>query len=171
MTGSTKRTVGEGIGFGILAGIVFAMMEMVGAAIMGNPPLMPFRMFASLAMGAEALETTAAATAFFVGAAVHLGLSAVYGLIYTSVSAQLTPQARTSWGRQAGIGLAFGVALWLVNFQVIARFWFPWFLDAPQLPQAMMHAVFFGLPLGLMCAGAERRALPSPAVARAARAA
>lgn len=152
------RTAGEGLGFGIIAGVIFGIMEIVGAALMGNPPLMPLRMFASIVLGNAALETTSLATAVVVGSVVHLALSAAFGLVYAAVNGRLGRDVQTSWGSQVLIGLGFGVALWIVNFHIIARLIYPWFLMTPQFLQMMMHAVFFGLPLALMYAAAERRA-------------
>jgi hypothetical protein len=97
------------------------------------------------------------APALVVGIIAHLTLSGIYGLAYGVVNAMFSPRTETSWGRQMAIGVVFGAALWLVNFQIIARIVYPWFLDAPQALQLLMHAVAFGLPLALMYAGAERR--------------
>lgn len=157
MATSTRRGIREGIGFGLIAGIIFAAMEVAGAALMGNPPLMPLRMFASVVLGQAALETVSTGTALLVGSVVHLVLSALFGVVYGLVNSRLSAETRTGWARQAGIGLLFGVLIWLVNFQVIARAFYPWFLTTPQFLQMLMHAVFFGLPLGLMYAAAERR--------------
>ena len=88
---------------------------------------------------------------------VHLALSALLGLIYGLVNARLSPETETRWARQAGLGLLFGALVWLVNFQVVARLLYPWFLTTPQSVQLLLHALFFGLPLGLMYAAAERR--------------
>lgn len=154
---SVGREAKEGIGFGLIAGIIFAIMESVGAAMMGNPPLMPFRLFASVVLGQSAMDATSIGTVFVVGVLAHLGLSAVFGLIYGLINSQLSTETQTNWGREVGLGLLFGACLWLVNFQVVARLFYPWFLTAPQFLQMMMHAVFFGLPLSLMFAGAERR--------------
>ena len=88
------------------------------------------------------------------------GLSAAFGLIYCLITARTSETTKRSWGTQAGIGALYGMALWLVNFQIVARIAYPWFLDAPQTAQAMLHALFFGLPLGLAYAGAGRRLRP-----------
>lgn len=157
MPDAKRRGVKEGAGFGVVAGIIFAIVEVLGAAMMGNPPLMPFRMFASVLLGQGAMETMSAGGAFVVGTVVHLVLSAAFGAVYGLVNSRLAAETQTSRGRQVGIGLAFGVILWLVNFHIIARILYPWFLMTPQFLQMMMHAVFFGLPLGLLYAGAERR--------------
>ncbi len=158
MKDSTSRSVKEGLGFGLLAGIFLGVMEVVGSTIMGNPPLMPVRMFASVVLGETALMQTPAATAIPIGVIVHLALSAMFGVIYGLASSRLSTATETSYGRQAAIGLGFGAMLWLVDFQIIGRIAFPWFLNAPQFLQMAMHAMFFGLPLGLMYAAGERHA-------------
>ena len=158
MSESTRRGAKEGIGFGQIACLIFAVMEVVGAAMMGQPPLMPIRMFASTVLGQAALMQTAAGTAVVVGLLAHFALSAIYGVIYGAINGTFSANTETSYGRQTGLGLLFGMALWMVNFQIIARLIYPWFLDAPQFLQMAMHAMFFGLPLGLMYAAAERRA-------------
>ncbi len=159
----TRRSVGEGITAGLIAGVIFAMMEIVGAAMMGNPALMPVRMFASVVLGKSAMEG-ALGTALVVGTIAHLILSAVFGIVYGLISARLSEATRTGFGRQAGLGILFGLAVWFVNFQFIARVLYPWFLEAPQFLQALMHGLFFGLPLALIYAVSERRVhAPAPA--------
>lgn len=158
MAEETRRGIKEGIGFGLIAGVIFAIVEVVAAGAMGDPPLMPLRMFASVILGQAALETFSVATAVVVGGITHLVLSAIFGLIYGLINSRLSAETQTGWAWQSGLGLVFGAAIWLVNFQVIARLLYPWFLTTPQFLQMLMHAMFFGLPLGLMYAAAERRA-------------
>lgn len=146
-----------GVGLGILAGILFALAEVLVAALMGNPPLMPIRMFASVVMGPSALDTASPAVAILGGIIAHLVLSIVFGVIYTAMNARAPLATKASTAQQAAIGLGFGALIWLLDFQIIARLIYPWFLGAPQLLQLVLHAVFFGLPLGLMYAGAHRR--------------
>jgi hypothetical protein len=46
----------------------------------------------------------------------------------------------------------------VVTFQFIARGYYPWFQQqTPQFFQLLMHALFFGAPLGWLFAAAERR--------------
>ena len=156
MAEATKRGAKEGLAFGLIAGVIFAVVEVAAAAMMGNPPLMPFRMFASVVLGEQAMQATPIGTAFMVGAFAHLVLSGVFGLVYGLINARFSTETQTGRGRQVALGLAFGAMVWLVNFQIIARILYPWFLMAPQFLQMMMHAMFFGLPLSLMYAGAER---------------
>lgn len=156
MASENRRSVGEGVAAGLIAGVIFAMLEIVGAVMMGNPALMPIRMFASVVLGMSAMQGPLG-TALIVGTIAHLVLSAVFGVIYGLFNARVSETSKTSFGRQAGIGILFGLAVWLVNFQIIARVLYPWFLGTPQFLQAMMHGLFFGLPLALIYAASERR--------------
>jgi hypothetical protein len=157
MAQKTTRSVKEGIGFGLVAGVIFALVEIAASTMMGSPALAPLRMFASVVLGESAMETATPGTAILVGSIAHLVLSGLYGLVYGLVNAMFSTKADTGWARQAVFGLLFGAAIWLVNFQLFARILYPWFLDAPQLAQLLLHSVAFGLPLALMYAGAERR--------------
>ena len=77
--------------------------------------------------------------------------------VYGVINGQLSVETQTSWSRQLGPGFVYGAVLWFVNFQIIARVLYPWFLMAPQFLQMAMHALFFGLPLELMYGRGERR--------------
>ena len=93
-----------------------------------------------------------------VGLVVHVAITAFWGLLYSFVDSRLTPDVRPNFSFQAASGMLFGLFVWLVDFQFVARGYFPWFLErSPQFFQALMHALFFGLPLGFLFSAAERR--------------
>jgi hypothetical protein len=91
------------------------------------------------------------------GNVVHLALSALFGFVYVQVNDRLAMADHLRHGRQALIGVLYGALLWAVAFQVFARLWYPWLLQTNQLVQLVIHSVFFGLPLGLLYAGFERK--------------
>ncbi|RKG95554.1 hypothetical protein D7X32_38640, partial [Corallococcus carmarthensis] len=64
------------------------------------------------------------------------------------------------WEFQAAVGMLFGIFVWLVDFQLLARGYFPWLLSVPQFLQIVWHAVFLGLPMALLFTAAERRRTP-----------
>lgn len=155
--GSRGRVVGQGMTYGLIAGLVFGAVELIGSAAMDNPALMPVRLSASVLLGREAFSEAVWRGWFVaVGLGVHFALSALFGLLYGVIESRLGVEGRTSWGRQSVVGLLFGAAVWLVDVQIIARLFYPWFLEAPQLLRLALHAVTFGLPLGLMFAATER---------------
>ncbi len=161
--GTTKRSIGEGIGYGLIAGAIFAVVWMLGSVAMGQPALTPFRLSAGVFFGAGALEFGTWG-AFLGGALVGLVVSAIFGAIYGLINARLPLESHVNMGTQTVLGLVFGAAVWVLMFQIIARAAWPWLLEPNQLGMFILHAVFFGLPLGLMFAAAERRAMPHGAV-------
>jgi hypothetical protein len=158
----TKRSIKEGIGFGLIAGAIFVVAWMLASVVSGQSAMGPFRMAASMVAGSGAMDF-GAGSAFIVGGIVGLVLSAIFGVIYGLINARLPLDTHTNTGAQAVLGLVFGAAVWLLMIQIIARIAWPWFLEANQLLQFILHTVFFGLPLGLMYAAAERRTLLHPA--------
>ena len=159
-----QRNTMDNVGFGVLAGLIFGAGEVIATAWMGRPAILPLRLFASILLGRQALATTPAGTAVVLGIVTHLILSGIFGLVYGALLGRQPAERTTSWGNQAAYGALFGLALWVVNFQIIARVFYPWFLNQPQFLQAVAHAAFFGLPLALFCAASERRLrVPRPA--------
>jgi hypothetical protein len=108
--------------------------------------------------GEAAISSTSLGAVIFVGGIAHLALSAIFGGIYGLGDAQFSERTRRSYGSQVIYGLLFGAALWFVNFQIIARLAYPWFLDVPQVLAMVKHALFYGLPLGIAYAASERHA-------------
>jgi len=120
---------------------------------------MPLRMIGAMLLGPEALDSgyplaVAAAT----GVLIHMTLSIAFAGVFAAiVSSMFTATAgefvRTAPGL-ALAGIVFGVALWLVNFYLIAPLagwtWFPERRD--PVVQFLAHAFFFGCPVGWMLA-------------------
>ena len=156
MAGSrTPWSAWNGLGFGLVAGVVFALAECVASLVGGQGVLTPVRFSASVLLGARALLELPLGLTVVAGLAVHLGLSAFFGLAYSD--ARLSPELRARVSHQTAVGMLFTLGLWVVTFQLVARAYFPWFLGTPQFFQLLMHALFYGVPLGLLFAVAERR--------------
>ncbi|RJP74661.1 MAG: hypothetical protein C4524_12640 [Candidatus Zixiibacteriota bacterium] len=143
------------------------MVEMLGAAIIAMPVFMPLRMSASVVLGEAALADMSLGLAALAGVITHLALAAFFGLLYGLINARLSPAVQAHSERQAVMGLGYGLLIWLINFQIIARAAYPWFLETSQWLHALVHALAYGLPLGLMYAenaqrAEYRRAFPRP---------
>ena len=94
-------------GWAILAGLVGgAVMAVI--LYMGNI-LMPQQMKMNLFMMLGTMVLPVGAAAFLMGAMVHAGMSVVFGLIHGGVFAALDIDSA-----EAGWGLLFGVAHWVV---------------------------------------------------------
>jgi hypothetical protein len=137
---------------GLAAGVVFAMFEMVVADVRGEGFWMPIRMIGAIVLGKEALEPGYGVTeAAVAGMTLHLALSALYGGVFGGLAA-FVRELRSSRPLLVGAAMAYGLALWLVNFYGIAPAAFPWFQDANPVVQFVAHAFVFGAVLGLALA-------------------
>ncbi len=152
-----KRVAYEGFGFGLIAGVVFLAAEMVSAAVRTGAPFMPLRWDASVLLGFHALDPSLGTT-YLAGLVVHLVLSGLFGLGYAEIEYRLpSDTARRRYGLQFAVGAGYAALLWLVNVEIIAHVVFPWFLGGSPIRDLVLQALFFGGPLGLMFAAAERR--------------
>lgn len=131
---------------GVLAGLVFAIFEMVMAAVMMGPQafFMPLRMISGIVLGEAALDPGySLLVAGVVGVIVHLVLSVAFAAVLAAAVKTVK-----SAGTALAAGVIFGIALWIVNFYVLAPVmgwgWFPERSNA--VVQFMAHAFFFGLP-------------------------
>ncbi len=133
---------------GVVAGVIFAVAEVIAAVLQGQPAWAPLQLIAAVALGERALSE-AALTPHVVAVAlgVHALLSIGYGIILAVVGMATFASGTSVWGMTL-TGMAFGFALWLVNFFIIAPLVFPWFTAVDQAVQFVLHVFFFGAPLG-----------------------
>lgn len=157
MVGEMGRTLaprpGAVIAAGVVAGLVFAAMEMaLTATLLGQPFWAPLHMIAAIVLGQQgvlppppALDLGVAAVAV----AVHMVLSLIYAAVLGAMVLRAEPVA--AWW----IGLLFGLALYFINFYGFSAM-FPWFAEARGMIALVSHAVF-GLLLGLVYRAIDKR--------------
>jgi uncharacterized membrane protein YagU involved in acid resistance len=140
--------LGHVVTAGILAGLLFAIFEMVAAAVLMGPAafFMPLRMIGAIVLGEAALDPAySLVVAGTTGIIVHMVLSLVFVLIFAAV---ISPDAAPRILAFAGI--VFGTLLWLVNFYLIAPLmgwmWLP--EQTNPVVQFIAHAFFFGCSVG-----------------------
>lgn len=146
----------EGLVGGLIAGAIFAFAQMLVAAGMGTSMAAPWALFASILLGQNAVNGPFTLGIFIVGFIVHFVLSALFGLLWGAIAKSVAPNVRDSFGAHGVAAAIYGLLLWLVNFQVIARVVYPWFLQTNALAQLLLHALAFGMPLGLYLAARLR---------------
>jgi uncharacterized membrane protein YagU involved in acid resistance len=147
-THALRFGAGPAIVAGVIAGLVFAVFEMITAALMMGPQaiFMPLRMIGAIVLGAAALDPSySLVTAATAGVVVHMVLSVVFALLFALVA----PSGASTTVLILS-GIAFGTGLWLVNFYVIAPVigwnWFP--EQTNPVVQFLAHAFFYGGPIG-----------------------
>ncbi len=130
---------------GIIAGVVFMMLEMVlVGTVGGQSPWGPPQMIAAMAMGESVLPPPAAFDPVIMGVAmmIHLVLSILLGLVLGWAISKW----RLSLVMAIVAGTAFGLFVYFLNFYVITAV-FPWFAMARGAISIFAHAMF-GLVLG-----------------------
>ncbi|MBW3605427.1 MAG: hypothetical protein KY460_11075 [Actinobacteria bacterium] len=129
-----RARLGRGVIGGVIAGILFIVLNAWYVASQGQPPIRPLGLISSIVLGANALPDAVNPA---LGAAIHIALSAVYGLVFALVA----PLFRTN-GTIALAGGVYGILLFVVNFLVLAQTVLPQF-QMPNLPvEFMAHALF-----------------------------
>ena len=139
---------------GIVAGIVFAMFEMIMALILDGPDafFMPLRMIGGIGLGPSAMEpTTSLLSAGAAGIVIHMILSMMYGVVVAAVLSLIPRLSATRTAVLASASVA-GFALWIVNFYGFAPvFGWTWFPDNTNpVVQFVAHTFFFGTVLGFV---------------------
>ena len=95
------------------------------------------------------------------GAVVHISLSIAFGVVFALLVGLFAPIVR-NWLVLGVAGVLYGLALYVVNFQILGNTLFEWFTD-PQGPnqgfEVFIHAVF-GLLLVPFFLGFAHRLVP-----------
>ena len=140
-----------GIIGGFLAGVAFIALTSWFDTAAGLPRLTPFRLVASLAEGPNNIATHD----LWVGMAIHAVLSAIFGLIFAILTAAIRSATLVAFA-----GLIYGAAIYIVDFQVLARIipQFSAFRTANQPFEAAVHLVFGAVLAVLLLIGARRDA-------------
>ncbi len=128
----------------VIAGIVFMMAEMLMVMIfMGQSPWGPPRMIAAMVMGQDVLPPPATFDIGIVMVAmmVHFALSIVLGLIAGWIVHRMSGTSALL------VGGIFGLAVYFINFYLVAPVLFPWFTMAQNWVSLVVH-LMFGLVFG-----------------------
>ena len=141
-----------GIVGGVVAGIVFAMFQMIMAAVLDGADafFMPLRMIGAIALGPSALDPSSSLlTAGVAGLLIHMALSMMYGVAVAALLAYVPALSRSLTSTVAVASLA-GFVLWVVNFFILADvFGWTWFPESQDVAvQFVAHTVMYGSVLG-----------------------
>jgi hypothetical protein len=136
--------LGWGLLSGFFAGAVFITLTSWFATTTGKPPLMPFKMIATLAQGPPPPQAS-----IWIGMAIHSLLAALFGLVF---AAAIAPLRTRSGGWMLWAGLIYGGLVYAIDFQVFARF-VPQFSALQNINQPFVlavHLVFGALLAALL---------------------
>jgi hypothetical protein len=147
---------------GITAGFVFLLANMAYATTQGKPSLAPFMDISTIFHGTDQpASMTPTLDMLATGAVVHISLSIAFGVVFALLVGVLAPLAR-NWLVLAAAGVLYGLALYVVNFQILGNTIFEWFTN-PQGPnqgfEVFIHAVFGLLLVPFLLGLAQRLAV------------
>ena len=108
-----KQRVLVGAGAGVLAGIIFALLSMVYAAVAGPGVWAPPRMIATI-LGFE-MAPAFALVPVVAGVALHMMISAAYGAVFALAAGSIRGSVLLA------AGIVFGLVLYVVNFHVFTQ--------------------------------------------------
>ena len=150
---------------GLAAGILSLLVAVLFAVAGGQSAVLPFRMVASVLFHDTAMNVLSPGVALLVGLSVNAAISMLFGFFFGLIATDEDKATRGSWARQAGIGVVVGLFAYFLDVQFIGRIWYPWFLGPSQLAIGFLHAVPYGLTLGLVSAWEEHHyRMPYPRV-------
>ena len=143
--------VGIGALAGVLAGLVFALFQVIMAAAgIGSPLSELIEMVEGVTtFGGAASAPGIAAPELAIAGLTHLVLSAIYGAVFGAVASKVGA-LRNNRIALIGAATVFGLLIWIVNFFVIAPVAFPWFAQTNAVVQFFAHTLFYGTVLGLL---------------------
>ncbi|MFT6445807.1 MAG: putative membrane protein YagU involved in acid resistance [Afipia broomeae] len=146
---------------GLIAGVVFLMIEMILVAVTSGSPWGPPRMMAAMVMGEGVLPPPATfdVMIMMVAMVVHVILSILLAVVFAWVLSRW----RLSAGAAVALGGAFGLLVYLVNFYPVAAILFPWFAMARNWISIISHVAFGAVLAWAYLALARReRGVPHP---------
>jgi hypothetical protein len=144
---------------GISAGFVFLLANMAYATSQGKPSLAPFMDISTIFHGTDKpASMTPTVDMLATGAVVHISLSIAFGIAFALLVGTFAPLLR-NWLVLGAVGVVYGLALYVVNFQIFGNTIFKWFTN-PGGPdqgfEVFIHAAF-GLMLVPFVLGVAQR--------------
>jgi hypothetical protein len=143
----------QGLRGGVLAGVGLALVELVMMDLQGGHLVVArfLRRIAAMWIGPQALAPDFPfTTVAVVGMLIHIGLSALFGLIFTWLTESRVHELARSRAILLLAATGYGLLLWPLNVYLIAPFvgW-EWFAQETEpVVQAAAH-LCYGLLLGL----------------------
>jgi hypothetical protein len=145
LTSNTGELFTRGAVAGIAAGFIFLLANMAYATSEGKPSLAPFMDISTIFHGTDKpASMTPTLDMLATGAVVHISLSTAFGIVFALLVGAFAPLLR-NWLVLGGAGIVYGLALYVLNFQIFGNTLFQWFTN-PNGPdqgfEVFIHAAF-----------------------------
>ena len=144
---------------GLVGGFAFILANMWYSDAHGKPAVAPFLAISTIFHGTD-MPNLNQPTDVVVGLVTHFALAMLFGIVF-ALGVGILRLGRMPLLLVAA-ALIYGIVLYVVNFQIIGRAFFPWFVNSKgpnQGFEAWIHPVAYGLFLVpfLLTTGAARR--------------
>lgn len=120
---------------GLAAGTLFILANMWFAQAHGKPLVAPFLSISTIFHGSD--KPVIDPTNVIAGVVLHAGLSMLFGIVFALLVGLFRLDRRPLV--LAGSAVAYGLVLYLVNFQILGRLFFPWFVN-PKGPNQVFES-------------------------------
>ena len=147
-----RAWVNEATAGGLIGGVAYMVFALFAGLVTNGVDglFMPLRMIGAMVLGEQALQPSyPVATAAVFGAVIHACLSVSFALTFVALVQPVATIRSTN--TLLLTASTFGLALWLVNFYVVAAlFGWQWFEEQTNsLVQFLGHTFFYGWILGM----------------------
>lgn len=149
-----------GLWAGAIAGVVVLLLEMVLVwLVQGQSPWVPMHRVSAMVLGSEALLVSDGWSGF------DLRIVLVALMVQVPLSIALGMGAawlmyRFDWAGGLLVGVGFGLALYLINFHLLAPAMFPWFEAAQTWILVVSHLVY-GVTLTVIYMSLRKPKIPN----------
>jgi hypothetical protein len=140
-----KNIIKEAALAGLIGGAVLAAGQTLVAAAGGLDPGAPWALAASVVAGEQAPGLSLGR--FLLGAFIHFGLATLFGALFGVIVAKISRPVRNNLTLELAGGAVYGLVIWVINQQIVGRVLYPWYLDFNPALQALVHALFYGVPM------------------------
>jgi len=141
-----------GLMIGVLGSLTSFGVNVLGSLVVDQSPLRILRVYGTVFLGLDALRTDSL-DFFMLVAVVHFSVGAVAGAVFHVAVNRFVPDRALL---QIGLGAAYGLLMWIVNFYFVLVWLQPKLVGEPYVLQlmpawigALTHLVY-GLTLGLL---------------------
>jgi hypothetical protein len=141
-----------GLMIGVLGSITSFLFHILGSLLVNQDPLYVLRVWGTVFLGERAL-TTSDLNFFMLVAVVHFSIGAVAGAVFHVLVSFFVPDRPL---RQLGLGAAYGLLMWVVNFYFVLVWLQPRLVGEayvlhlmPAWIAALTHLIY-GLTLGAL---------------------
>ncbi len=138
---------------GVIGSLASFLFNVFGSLVVDQDPYRILRVYGTVFLGQDAL-TTSDLNFFMLVAIVHFSVGAMAGAVFHVAINRYVPGA--SVFRQIGLGAAYGLMMWVVNFYFVLRWLEPalvgqaFVLELMPFWVAALTHVIYGVTLGML---------------------